>query len=142
MGEYRPVQSDLKIPFLRITAIQNLEDDTVRIPIMVSSVFSKTLFIQGSITTTSYQDNCLRVTGFRLELQYKGKTQTGRYTTTTCPEYRSSHTYDSKKNVGDGEGTSSSSIKVYARKLKKRRKFLIDKRDSDEDTNKNVNLKA
>ncbi|WMV26386.1 hypothetical protein MTR67_019771 [Solanum verrucosum] len=71
-----------------------------------------------------------------------GKTQNGRYTTTTCPECRSSHTYDSKENAGDGEGTSSSNIKVYARKLKKRTKLLIDERDSDEDTNKNANLKA
>ncbi|KAG5609691.1 hypothetical protein H5410_020972 [Solanum commersonii] len=79
----------------------------------------------------------------QLELQHRiNKDKKVIYTTTTCPECRSSHTYDSKENVGDGDGTSSSNIKVYARKLKKRRKFLIDERDSDEDTNKNVNLKA
>ncbi|KAK4721309.1 hypothetical protein R3W88_011542 [Solanum pinnatisectum] len=55
---------------------------------------------------------------------------------------RSSHTYTSKENAGEGEGTSSSNIRVNARKLKKRRKFLIEERDSDEATNKNVNLKA
>ncbi|KAK4721440.1 hypothetical protein R3W88_011673 [Solanum pinnatisectum] len=71
-----------------------------------------------------------------------GKTQNGRYATTTCPECRSSHTYTSKENAGEGEGTSSSNIRVNARKLKKRRKFLIDERYSDEATNKNVNLKA
>ncbi|WMV15291.1 hypothetical protein MTR67_008676, partial [Solanum verrucosum] len=32
MGEYRPVQSDVKITFLRITAIQKINDDTVNIP--------------------------------------------------------------------------------------------------------------
>ncbi|KAG5594678.1 hypothetical protein H5410_035910 [Solanum commersonii] len=32
MGEYRPVQSDVKITFLRIAAIQKIKDDTVNIP--------------------------------------------------------------------------------------------------------------
>ncbi|WMV55489.1 hypothetical protein MTR67_048874, partial [Solanum verrucosum] len=32
MGEYRPVQSDFKITFLRITTIQNIKDDTINIP--------------------------------------------------------------------------------------------------------------
>ncbi|KAH0645096.1 hypothetical protein KY284_032980 [Solanum tuberosum] len=32
MGEYRPVQFDVKITFLRITAIQKIKDDTVNIP--------------------------------------------------------------------------------------------------------------
>ncbi|WMV07703.1 hypothetical protein MTR67_001088 [Solanum verrucosum] len=32
MGEYRPVQSDVKITFMRITAIQKIKDDTVNIP--------------------------------------------------------------------------------------------------------------
>ncbi|KAH0679799.1 hypothetical protein KY284_020884 [Solanum tuberosum] len=49
MGEYRPVQFDLKIPFLRITAIQNLEDDTVRIPIMGRSIYQSKNNIVGGL---------------------------------------------------------------------------------------------
>uniref|UniRef100_K4BQK5 Uncharacterized protein n=1 Tax=Solanum lycopersicum TaxID=4081 RepID=K4BQK5_SOLLC len=54
-----------------------------------------------------------------------------------------SHTNNSIENVDVGEDTSSSNIRVYARKLKKRRKFLINTDDdgnTDEDTNKNPNL--
>ncbi|KAH0679180.1 hypothetical protein KY284_020265 [Solanum tuberosum] len=46
MGEYRPVQSDLEIPFLQITAIQNLEDDIVRIPIMSRTYVRNTLALE------------------------------------------------------------------------------------------------
>lgn len=54
-----------------------------------------------------------------------------------------SHTNNNIEIVHVGEDTSSSNIRVYARKLKKRRKFLINTDDdgnTDEDTNKNPNL--
>ncbi|TMX00846.1 hypothetical protein EJD97_025829, partial [Solanum chilense] len=55
-----------------------------------------------------------------------------------------SHTNNSKQNVDEGEASSSSNIRVYARKLKKKRKYLIDadaEGNTDEDTNNKPNLK-
>ncbi|TMW85845.1 hypothetical protein EJD97_022390 [Solanum chilense] len=56
-----------------------------------------------------------------------------------------SHTNNNIEIVHVGEDTSSSNIKVYSIKLKKRRKFFIDTEDEgniDQDNNKTPNLKA
>uniref|UniRef100_K4CJU5 Replication protein A 70 kDa DNA-binding subunit B/D first OB fold domain-containing protein n=1 Tax=Solanum lycopersicum TaxID=4081 RepID=K4CJU5_SOLLC len=56
-----------------------------------------------------------------------------------------SHTNNNIEIVHVGEDTSSSNIKVFSIKLKKRRKFLIDTEDEgniDQDNNKTPNLKA
>lgn len=58
---------------------------------------------------------------------------------------QTSHTNNCKQNVEEGETNSSSSIRVYARKLKKRRKYLIEvdaEENTDEDTNIKPNFKA
>lgn len=72
-----------------------------------------------------------------------GRTENRRCDTNTCPNAEGSHTNKSEQNVDEGEASSSSNIRVYAKKLKKRRKYLIEKDaegNTDEDTNMKPNL--